>query len=153
VIPIHLVNLLLGTGVVRNGRGSTMIPFIGPIISGIFGVGKQYLSNKAEKAQAKHEREVTIIKGDQKWDEIQAKNSGESWKDEYLTVILTSPFVAMFLAAVLDEPEMVMRISDAFMVLKSDVPDEYWMLLSVVVAASFGMKKVVDVIKGIRGGK
>jgi len=27
------------------------------------------------------------------------------------------------------------------------------MLLSVVVAASFGMKKVVDVVKGIRGGK
>ena len=127
-----------------------MIPFIGPIISGIFGVGKQYLSNKAEKAQAKHDREITVIKGDQKWDEIQARNSGDSWKDEYLTIILTSPFVAMFLAAVLDEQEMVMRISDAFIVLKSDVPDEYWMLLSVVVAASFGVKKIIDVIKAKR---
>jgi hypothetical protein len=128
-----------------------MIPFIGPIISGIFGVGKQYLSNKAEKAQAIHEREVTIIKGDQAWDEIQAKNSGDSWKDEYLTIILTSPFVAMFLAAVLDKPEMVVRIKDAFIVLQTNVPDEYWLLLSVVVAASFGMKKVVDVIQGLRG--
>ena len=127
-----------------------MIPFIGPLISGIFGVGKQYLSNKAEKAQAKHDREITVIKGDQKWDEIQARNSGDSWKDEYLTIILTSPFVAMFLAAVLDEQEMVMRISDAFIVLKSDVPDEYWMLLSVVVAASFGVKKIIDVIKAKR---
>ena len=122
--------------------------------SGAVYTGATHKTNgKLMKAQAKHEREVTIIKGDQAWDEIQAKNSGESWKDEYLTVILTSPFVAMFLAAVLDKPEMVMRISDAFIILKNDVPDEYWMLLSVVVAASFGMKKVVDVVKGIRGGK
>lgn len=128
-----------------------MIPFIGPIISGIFGVGKQYLSNKAEKAQAKHERQVAVIKGEQKWDEIQAENANNSWKDEYLTIILTSPFVAMFLAVVFGAEEMVQRFKDAFVVLDQDVPDEYWYLLSVVVAASFGVKKVIDVIKAKRG--
>jgi len=128
-----------------------MIPFIGPLISGIFGIGKQYMTNKAEKTQAKHEREITVIKGDQVWDEIQANNSNNSWKDEYLTIILTLPFVAMFLAVVFGAEEMVARFKIAFTVLDQDVPDEYWYLLSVVVAASFGVKKIIDVIKAKRG--
>ena len=128
-----------------------MIPFIGPLISGLFGIGKQYMSDKAEVKAAKHERELTTIKGDQAWDEIQANNSNNSWKDEYLTIILTLPFVAMFLAVVFGAEEMVLRFQQAFMVLDKDVPDEYWYLLSVVVAASFGVKKVIDVIKAKRG--
>ena len=129
-----------------------MIPFIGPLISGLFGIGKQYMSDKAEVKAAKHERELTTIKGDQAWDEIQANNSNNSWKDEYLTIILTLPFVAMFLAVVFGATEMVLRFKQAFQVLDQDVPDEYWYLLSVVVAASFGVKKVIDVIKAKRQG-
>ncbi len=128
-----------------------MIPFIGPLISGLFGIGKTYLQNKAEEKQAVHERKITQIKGEQNWDEIQAQNAGSSWKDEYLTIILTAPFVAMFLAVVFDAGEMVQRFKAAFKVLDEDVPDEYWYLLSVVVAASFGLKKIVDVIRAKRG--
>jgi len=127
-----------------------MIPLLGPIISGIFSVGKTYLSNKAEEKQAVHERKITQIKSEANWDTIQAENSNNSWKDEYLTIILTSPFVAMFVAVILDMPEMVARFKEAFVVLKTDVPDEYWLLLSVVVAASFGMKKIVEVVQGLR---
>ena len=53
-----------------------MIPFLGPVVEGIFGIGKQYLSNKAEKSKAKHDQELAVIRGDQNWDEIQARNSG-----------------------------------------------------------------------------
>jgi len=127
-----------------------MIPFIGPLISGIFGIGKSYMEERKEVKAAEHKQKITRIESDANWDVTQAQNSGNSWKDEYLTIILTSPFVAMFLAAVLDAPQMVVRIKDAFIVLKTDVPDEYWLLLSVVVAASFGMKKVVDIIQGLR---
>lgn len=130
-----------------------MIPFLGPVISGIFGVGKQYLSNKAEKSQAKHEREITVIKGDQKWDEIQAANSADSWKDEYLTVIITAPFIAMFLAAVLGDADMVQRIGEAFVILKSEVPQEYWSLLLIAFGASFGVKGIVKGAKTIIDGK
>jgi hypothetical protein len=130
-----------------------MIPFIGPIIEGVLGLGKTYMNNKAEEKAAVHKRKITQIKGDQDWDAIQAANSGNSWKDEYLTVILTSPFVCMFLAVVLDLPEVLGRFKEAFVVLDTNVPDEYWYLLSVVVAASFGLKKVVDVIQASRKGK
>jgi hypothetical protein len=129
-----------------------MIPLIGPIVSGLFSVGKQYLSNKAEKSQAKHERDVAVIKGDQDWDAIQAENSGESWKDEYLTIVITSPFIAMFIAAVWGNMEMVTRIRDAFVIIKEQVPDEYWTLLYVAFAASFGVKGIIKGVKTYRDG-
>ena len=130
-----------------------MIPFIGPIISGMFDVGKQDLYNRSEKSKAKHEREISIIKGDQKWDEIQAANSADSWKDEYLTVIITSPFIALFLAAVFDNREMVDRIGEAFLILKSEVPPDYWSLLLIAFGASFGVKGIIKGAKTYIDGK
>jgi hypothetical protein len=127
-----------------------MLPILGSVVSGLFDVGKTFLKNKAEEKQAIHDRKITQIKQDGNWDEIQASNSNNSWKDEYLTIILTLPFVAMFLAVIFEADEMVIRFKQAFMVLDEDVPDEYWYLLSVVVAASFGVKKIIDVIKAKR---
>ena len=127
-----------------------MLPILGSVVSGLFDVGKTFLKNKAEEKQAIHDRKITQIKQEGNWDEIQASNSNNSWKDEYLTIILTLPFVAMFLAVIFEADEMVIRFKQAFMVLDEDVPDEYWYLLSVVVAASFGVKKIIDVIKAKR---
>jgi hypothetical protein len=128
-----------------------MIPIIGPIISGLFGIGKQYLSNKAEKSQAKHKREVEHIKGDQAWDIEQAKNSGESWKDEYLTIITTAPFVTMFTAAALGYDAVVDRMAHAFDVLTQNVPPLYWQLLLICYAASFGVKGLVKWFNNKKG--
>lgn len=124
-----------------------MIPFIGPIISGLFEVGKQWMSNRAEKAQAQHERDVAVIKGDQDWDAIQAENSGDSWKDEYLTIIITAPFIVMFGAAAFGNMGMVNRIENAFIIVQTKVPEQYWTLLFVCFAASFGIK---GILKGVR---
>ena len=128
-----------------------MLPILGSVVSGLFDVGKTFLKNKAEEKQAIHDRKITQIKQEGNWDEIQVSNSNNSWKDEYLTIILTLPFVAMFLAVIFEADEMVIRFKQAFMVLDEDVPNEYWYLLSVVVAASFGVKKIIDVIKAKRG--
>lgn len=129
-----------------------MISILGSVVSGLFSVGKQYLSNKAEKAQAKHERDVAVIKGDQDWDAIQAENSGDSWKDEYLTIVITSPFIVMFVAAVWGDMEMVNRFKDAFIIIKTQVPEEYWTLLYVAFAASFGVKGIIKGVKTYRDG-
>lgn len=129
-----------------------MIPILGPIVSGLFSVGKQYLANKAEKAQAKHERDVAVIKGDQSWDQIQAENSGDSWKDEYLTIVITSPFIVMFIAAAWGDMDVVNRMRDAFVIIKAQVPEEYWTLLYVAFAASFGVKGIIKGVKTYRDG-
>ena len=82
-----------------------------------------------------------------------ARNSGDSWKDEYLTVIITAPFIAMFLAAVLDKREMVERIGEAFIILQSEVPEQYWTLLIIAFSASFGIKGVIKGTKTFIDGK
>jgi len=129
-----------------------MIPFIGPLITGLFGLGKSYMDERKEIKAAKHQRELKHITGEQEWDTLQAKNSGESWKDEYLTLIFTSPFVIMFVGVLFDVPMLIDRMRDAFHVVDQDIPDEYWYLLSVIVAASFGVKSVIKGIQKLRGG-
>jgi len=130
-----------------------MLPLLGPILGGVFDIGKQYFTNKAEKSKAKHEQELAVIKGDQKWDEIQAQNSNDSWKDEYLTIIVTAPFVAMFLAAVFNNTEMVQRIGEAFVILQHEVPEQYWTLLLIAFGASFGVKGIIKGAKTFVDGK
>jgi hypothetical protein len=130
-----------------------MIPLIGSVISGIFGVGKQYLSNKAEKSQAKHEQEVAIIRGDQTWDQIQAANSGDSWKDEYLVIVITAPIIVMYTAAALGDMEVVRRLEHAFIIIQTRIPEQYWTLLYVAFAASFGIKGIVKGARTFIDGK
>tara|TARA_R110000850_G_scaffold259666_1_gene386821 strand:+ start:81 stop:548 length:468 start_codon:yes stop_codon:yes gene_type:complete len=133
------------------GRENNMLPFIGPVISGVLGIGKTYLNNKAEVAKAKHVRQLTSIEGDQTWEIEQAKNQAGSWKDEFALVVIISPFIAMFLASVFNEPEMVARIGEAFVILKMHVPEEYWYLLGVAFASTFAIKGVPNMLNKIRG--
>lgn len=130
-----------------------MLNLIGNFIGGLFGIGSQYLNNKKEKAQAKHERELTEIKEVASWDQIQASNSNNSWKDEYLTILFTLPLIVMFTAAALGYNDVVENIKYAFIVLKTEVPEEYWYILSAIVAASFGVKNIIKGIKELRTSK
>ena len=98
-----------------------MLPLLGPLVSGLFDVGKSFLKNKAEEKQAIHDRKITQIKQEGNWDEIQAQNSNNSWKDEYLTIILTLPFVAMFLAVIFEADEMVIRFKGLPIFLETDI--------------------------------
>jgi hypothetical protein len=57
----------------------------------------------------------------------------------------------MFLAVVFNAPELVLRMKEAFVILDTHVPDEYWYLLGVCFAASFAIKGVPTVIAKLRG--
>ena len=57
----------------------------------------------------------------------------------------------MFLAAVFGNTEMVNRIGDAFIILKTDVPGEYWYLLGVAFTSTFAIKGVPSMLNKIRG--
>lgn len=123
------------------------------IIGGIASLAGQWLSNKKSEADAKHQQKLKRIQGEQDWDQIQAENARDSWKDEWLTIIFTLPFVVMFGAAALGFDQAVTQMKEAFVVLSNDVPEEYWYILGVIVSASFGVKKAGQVIAKIRGGK
>lgn len=102
---------------------------IGPISNLVGG----WLKNKAEEKQAIHERKLETIKHEANWDNIQATNSGTSFKDEWFTLLFSVPLVMAFI------PEMVPVVSAGFDVLEN-MPDWYKAFLGAAVAASFGIR-------------
>lgn len=130
-----------------------MLSILGGVVSGIFGIGKSYMQERREIKAAEHERTLKQISGEQEWDNTQAANSRDSWKDEYITLIFTTPFVLLFVGALFDLPWLLVRVKEAMNIVDKDIPTEYWYLLSVIVAASMGVKGVIAAIKRIREGK
>lgn len=111
------------------------------LIGPIAGVVKEWLNNKAEVNRAKHEATVQAIKNDGNWEDIQARNSGTSWKDEWWTVVLSIPLLAVGVAVAIDDMTIVDRVHAAFATLGT-LPDWYQYLLFVAICASFGIKGV-----------
>lgn len=121
-----------------------MIPIIGPII-GLITAGldsytetkKIKLKSKALIEQGKQNRILRAQDDDAEWDKIQALNSRNSWKDEYLTIVFTIPAILAFF------PDMVGYVMDGFKALEQ-MPMWYQAVLGTIVAASFGMKKLAQ---------
>ena len=91
-----------------------MLPII---ISTVGGLVKTWLSNKAEKQQA--------------------KNSGASWTDEWLTVLFSIPLIMCFI------PSLVPYVELGFTALDK-MPEWYRYYLGVIVAATFGVRQVIN---------
>ena len=93
----------------------------------------EHFKRKAEEKQAVHQRKLETIKQDGDWENIQAGNAAASWKDEWLTLLVSIPLVGAFI------PEFVPVIRDGFAVLET-MPDYYKAMLGAVFAASFGIR-------------
>lgn len=102
---------------------------IGPLTELVSG----HFKRKSEEKQAQHERKLEVIKHESNWDNIQATNSGTSWKDEWFTLLFSIPLVMAFV------PEMVHIVKSGFEVL-DQMPDWYKGFLGAAVAASFGIR-------------
>lgn len=110
---------------------------IGPIAE----VAKGWLSNKAEVQKAKHQATMQAIQNDGSWEEIQARNSATSWKDEWWTLVLSVPLVAVGVAVAIDDVTIIERVHAGFAAL-SELPEWYQYLLFIAISASFGIKGV-----------
>ena len=121
-----------------------MIPFIGPLISAVSSIGGSWMENKLQetkansqvkiaKAEAEAEVHKKVATGEIEWEKTMAKASGDSWKDEYLVVVLTVPAILVFV------PGMEDIIQRGFLVLDT-LPDWYQSALMIAISASFGIK-------------
>ena len=72
-----------------------------------------YLKGKIKKSEARAEHSAS-------WDEIAQQNSSTSWKDEYLTLLISIPLIMCFIPSL--------------------VP------FSVIVAASFGVRGAIGLM-------
>lgn len=113
------------------------LPLIGVAISTVGGFLSDRNAKKREKNNAVHEREVAMIKSDTDYNHKALENEG--WKDEYLTIILSLPFVTFFIGTVFQLPSLTEGTHDFFVAMEG-APEWYqWAFLGMV-AAIFGLK-------------
>ena len=106
------------------------------MIEGLKLIGKlaaTFLKGKIAKSEAKAANAAS-------WEEMAMQNSATSWKDEYLTLVFTIPLICCFI------PSAVPYIKEGFAVLET-MPQWYQITVSVIVAASFGVRSVIGFMK------
>ena len=109
------------------------------LIAPIAGLIKDWLDNKKSEANAAHQAKLQVLANTATWEQQMATASNHSWKDEWFTVLLSMPIVAIMYGAVMDSEQVIYRVGLAFNQLDS-LPDWYQYLLFVAVFASFGIR-------------
>ena len=106
---------------------------VSPIVNLVGG----HLQRKAEEKKAVHERKLEVIKQDSNWENIQAGNAANSWKDEWFTILFSIPCILAFF------PSMVPVVMNGFAALEA-MPEWYKAFLGAAVAASFGLRGLAN---------
>lgn len=108
-----------------------------PIISELVGLGREWVAGKQKIKAAKAEAEAKVIVSSSEnladWEKIQASNAGDSWKDEFFSLVLSVPLILSFV------PPIVPYVSQGFEAL-SATPEWYQYLLGAAILSSFGIR-------------
>jgi len=113
----------------------------GDAVSGYMDTKKAKAKQKLMKIEAETSLMEQQIKGEIEWDVEAVKNSGDSWKDEYLTILFSIPLLLCFL------PFTVEYVERGFAALAM-TPDWYKYTLGIIVSASFGIKGATKMFGG-----
>lgn len=117
---------------------------IGPLADLVGG----HFQRKAEEKKATHERKLEAIKTDASWENKMADATQSSWKDEFWTIILALPLMAISFGVITDNSEVIERVRMGFEVL-GELDDWYTYLLFLAISASFGLRSA-DKLMGLR---
>ena len=120
---------------------------IGPAVD----LAKDFIKGKAEEKKAIQERKISAIQNDADWEAKMADATKNSWKDEFFSVILSLPLLAVAYGVAMDNPAVIERLNSAFDTLNT-LPEWYQYLLFIAVSASFGLKSA-DKIMNLRNKK
>lgn len=127
-----------------------ILKIVPSIVEGVFGYAKKRQERKVLQQSAEAKYKLAKLNGDQQldmtdaeWEAWNAKNADSSWKDEYVTVIMTIWIPVLLLgciyAAWKDDPSIVEGIK-SFLSILSEVDDDIWDLTKTVVFAAVGLK-------------
>ena len=118
-------------------------------------ISKGYQANQARK-QAKEtgQAKLALAKEDNgykldmttaEWEALSKQNEGETWKDEYITIVITMPFVGQFIgavASVLTADIKYIEAANAGTASIQSLGIDYGLLLTAVVYAAIGIKSL-----------
>ena len=90
------------------------------------------------QAEAEVARQSKLIDAEVSWDQEAAKQMQSSWKDEYLTILLSLPMILAFVG-----PWGREAVSSGFSAV-STAPEWYRVSFLTVIAASFGVRTLVN---------
>ena len=128
------------------------LPIIGTVISGITGffTKKQELKGAVQSAKAK--LEIAKVNGDQtikmtdsEWESLSVQTQQGSWKDEYVTLIITAPILLIIIGSLFSAlgfdfgPQILSGALDGIRQLK-ELGMDYGFLINSVVLAAIGLK-------------
>ena len=114
-------------------------------------LGKDFLKGKAEEKKAIQQRKISAIQNDADWENKMADATSNSWKDEFWSIILALPIIAVVYSVAIDDVSIIDRVNQGFAVLNG-LPEWYQYLLFIAVSASFGLKSA-DKLMGLKKGK
>ena len=114
-------------------------------------LGKEFIKGKADEKKAIQERKINAIQNDANWEDKMADATKNSWKDEWFSLILSAPLIAVAYSVAMDDSQIIARMNDAFAALNA-LPEWYQYLLFIAVTASFGVKGA-DKLMNMRKGK
>ena len=114
-------------------------------------LGKDFLKGKAEEKKAIQQRKISAINNDADWEAKMADATSNSWKDEFWSIILALPIMAVVYSVAMDDVSIIERVNEGFAAL-NQLPEWYQYLLFIAVSASFGLKSA-DKLMGLKKGK
>lgn len=114
-------------------------------------LGKDFIKGKAEEKKAIQQRKINAIQNDADWETKMADATSGSWKDEFWSIVLALPIVAVAYSVAMDDVTIIARVNEGFEAL-NQLPEWYQYLLFIAVSASFGLKSA-DKIMNLKKGK
>jgi len=123
------------------------LSFLGAIIGPVADLGRTWIEGKVAKTKAKAEAEskvmITQAQSAADWETAMARASNQSWKDEWLTILFSIPLILAFV------PSAVPYVREGFVVLAT-MPEWYQTGLSIVIAASFGVRGAIGIMNKVK---
>ena len=115
-------------------------------------LGKEFLKGKADEKKAIQQRKINAIQNDADWESKMADATKNSWKDEFFSIILSLPLIAVAYSVAVDDVTIIARVNEGFEALNK-LPEWYQYLLFIAVSASFGLKSADKIMAMKKGGK
>lgn len=110
-----------------------------PIVNAVTSIAGTWLEGKVETQKAKVEMAKKVAAGEMEWNQAMAQASASSWKDEWLTILVSIPLILSFTG----HEDIVKRGFEAL----ESMPDFYKTAVGVVFAASFGVQQLTKMFK------
>ena len=120
---------------------------IGPAMD----LAKDFVKGKAEEKKAIQQRKIQAIQNDAEWENKMADATANSWKDEFWTIVLASPVIAVMYGVAIDDQSVMDRVNQAFVALDT-LPEWFTYCLFISISASYGLKSA-DKLMNIKKGK